>query len=94
MDPEYPTLGELERDIAAMRQKITRLEASNKKLAGEIGGLIGENLRLKSKGGWSEVELVHNLETGMVAAVRTEYRVEAYHMRLDFSPSMMQGMGY
>jgi hypothetical protein len=89
---DYPTIDGLYGELKTLRRQLKTKTELAEKHAKTIKALEAELLRLKSKGGWSEVELVQDKNTGMMAAIRTEYRVEAYHMRLDFTRDMFDQM--
>lgn len=71
-------IGKLEYDLAAANKAKDQLQK--------------DIIALKQGRGWDTVELVHDKTTGMSAVVRTEYRVQAHNMRLDFTDEMRRGM--
>lgn len=81
---------ERSKDVTAeVRALIAQLEQQQAR----VRALQAEVRDIKNRRGWSEVEVVHNRDTGLAAVVRTEYRWQAEVMRLEFDPQHVPAFG-
>ncbi len=76
-------VNELVTDITA---EVNRLLEEKEQLGKDLAAVRKDLQDIKNRGGWTELSIARDERSGLAAVVRTEYRLRAEHMRVEFDP--------